>query len=108
VSPVKAARDACMGADGTPDEIGGALLATVGLYPPGSCVELVSSEIGLVVARGKRANQPRVGVLVLSNGAPLGLPLVRDCEDPRYAIRGTLAANTLKTRPPHAAMLAAS
>lgn len=108
LSPVKAARDACMGADGTPDEIGGALLATVGLYPPGSCVELVSNEIGLVVARGKRANQPKVGVLVLSNGAPLGQPLVRDCEDPRYAVRGTLAANTLKTRPPHAAMLAAS
>lgn len=106
MSPVKAAREACVGADGSPDEIGAALLGAVGLYPPGSCVELVSNEIGLVVARGKRANQPRVGVLILANGAPLGQPLVRDCHDPKYAVRGALSVSALKAKAPHDAMLA--
>jgi hypothetical protein len=35
VSPVTAAREACLAAAGLPDEIGGALLRAVGLYPPG-------------------------------------------------------------------------
>ncbi|MBL0088347.1 MAG: hypothetical protein IPP44_17495 [Ideonella sp.] len=108
MSPVKAAREACVGADGAPDEIGAALLGAVGLYPPGSCVELVSNEIGLVVARGKRANQPKVGVLIMGNGAPLGLPLLRDCHDERYAVRGALSVSAMKTKAPHDAMLAAS
>lgn len=106
MSPVKAAREACVGADGSPDEIGAALLGAVGLYPPGSCVELVSNEIGLVVARGKRANQPRVGVLIMANGAPLGQPLVRDCHDPNYAVRGALSVSAMKAKAPHDAMLA--
>lgn len=108
MSPVKAAREACVGADGSPDEIGAALLGAVGLYPPGSCVELVSNEIGLVLARGKRANQPKVGVLIMANGAPLGQPLVRDCEDPRHAVRGALSVAALKIKAPHEAMLAIS
>ena len=43
---MQAAREACLGPTGVPDEIGGALLKAVGLYPPGSFVELACGEIG--------------------------------------------------------------
>jgi hypothetical protein len=74
MSPVQAAREACLGAGGVPDEVGGALLKAVGLYPPGSFVELVSGELGIVVARGRRANLPYVASLVSAAGNPLGEP----------------------------------
>lgn len=43
-----------------PTRSGAALLKSVGLYPPGSFVQLVNGETGIVVARGKQANLPVV------------------------------------------------
>ncbi len=106
MSPVRAAREACLGADGVPDEIGGAMLKAIGLYPPGSFVALASGELGIVVARGGRANVPRVAALVSPRGSPLGEPLMRDTEDERYAVRSAVAPSTVKVRPPHDRLLA--
>ena len=74
MSPVQAAREACLGSDGVPDEVGGALLRATGLYPPGSFVELANGERGIVVARGRRANLPWVASLVAPSGMALGEP----------------------------------
>ncbi len=101
MSPVQAAREACLGASGLPDEIGGALLKAVGLYPPGSFVELASGEIGIVVARGQRVNLPFVASLVSAGGKALGEPTLRDTIDSRYAVRGAVASHLVKVRPPH-------
>jgi HD-GYP domain-containing protein (c-di-GMP phosphodiesterase class II) len=106
MSPVQAAREACLGAGGVPDEIGGALLKAVGLYPPGSFVELISGELGIVVARGRRANLPFVATLVGANGNPLGEPALRDTVDRRYAVKGAVAPALVKVRPPHERLLA--
>lgn len=59
MSPVKAAREACVGADGAPDEIGAALLGAVGLYPPGSCVELVATRSAWLWPAASAPTNPR-------------------------------------------------
>ena len=106
MSPVQAAREACLGATGVPDEIGGALLKSVGLYPPGSFVELVSGEVGIVVARGRSANLPFVASLVSATGSPLVEPALRNTIDTRYTVRGALASHRVKVRPQHERLLA--
>lgn len=106
LSPALAAREASRGADGIPDEIGAALLKTVGLYPPGSYVQLNSGELGVVLARGKRANLPLVAALVSANGAPLGEPTLRDPLDARHGVRQAVGAQMLNVRPSHEQLLA--
>jgi len=106
MSPVQAAREACLGVNGQPDEIGGVLLKAVGLYPPGSFVELTSGERGIVVARGRRANLPIVAALVGAGGAPLGEPALRDTVDKRHAVKGAVASQQVRVIPPHEKLLA--
>lgn len=99
LSPLQAAREACLDRTGKPDEIGGALLRATGLYPPGSCVELANGERGIVVARGRRANLPWVASLVGASGLALGEPALRDTLDARFAVRAAVPADSLKVRP---------
>ncbi|HMO47082.1 MAG TPA: phosphohydrolase [Rubrivivax sp.] len=106
MSPVQAAREACLGSDGVPDEVGGALLRATGLYPPGSFVELVNGERGIVVARGRRANLPWVASLVAPSGMALGEPALRDTVEARFAVRAALASAQVKVRPDHRRILA--
>lgn len=60
VTPATAARDTCLDASGKPDAIGATLLQVLGLYPPGTYVELASGETAIVVKRGKKAHTPIV------------------------------------------------
>jgi len=106
MSPVQAAREACLGADGRPDEIGAALLKAMGMYPPGSFVELASGERGIVAARGARANQPLVAALVGASGSVLGEPLLRDTADARHAVRSAVPPQSVRVVPPHERVLA--
>ncbi len=106
VSPVTAAREACLAAAGLPDEIGGALLRAVGLFPPGSFVELASGEIGIVVARGRRANLPQVAALLSHSGNLIAEPLLRDTMDRRYAAKSAVAPDRVRVIPPHERLLA--
>lgn len=78
LSPLVAARDACVGPDGRPDEFGAALLKTVGMYPPGSYVKLASGEVGVVLRSGERTNQPVVAAFIGASGLPLTDPVLRD------------------------------
>lgn len=100
-TPVQAAREACLGAGGVPDEIGGVLLKAVGLYPPGSFVELASGETGIVIGRGRRANLPLVAALVAPTGAPMGTPALRDTLDRRHAVKRAVNVDAVKVIPPH-------
>ena len=99
--PVQAAREACLGAGGVPDEVGGAWLKAVGLNSPGIFVELASGEIGIVVARGRRVDLPFVASLVSASGNPLGEPTLRDTINSRYTVRAAVAPHRMKVRPPH-------
>lgn len=106
MSPVQAAREACLGTSGQPDEIGGALLKAVGLYPPGSFVQLTNGEVGIVAARGRRANMPLVATLLSGSGMPLLQPLLRDTADARHAVKGAVNTSAVKVLPKHEAVLA--
>ena len=106
MTPLQAMRQCCLLADGRADEWSGAILKAVGLYPPGCFVELVGGELAVVLARGPRANQPRVAALVGASGLPLLEPAVRDTADVRYAVKGPVLAQAVKVRPPHAKLLA--
>ena len=106
MSPVQAAREACLGSDGVPDEVGGALLRATGLYPPGSFVELANGERGIVIARGRRANLPWVASLVAPSGMALGEPALRDTVEARFAVRAAVARALVKVRPDHQRILA--
>jgi len=106
LSPAQAVREMCLGADGMPDEVGGALLKAVGLYPPGSFVELASGEIGIVVARGRRANLPYVATLVAAGGTPLGVPALRDTIERRHAVKAPVPSARVRVRPPHERLIA--
>ncbi len=106
MSPVRAASEACLGPDGRPDEIGGAMLKVVGLYPPGSFVALANGELAIVVGRGERANLPRVAALVSPRGSPLGEPLPRDTQDERFSVKHAVTSAQVRVRPPHERLLA--
>lgn len=106
MSPVQAAREACLGPDGRPDEVGAALLRATGMYPPGSFVELANGERGIVIARGQRANLPRVASLVGASGMALGEPALRDTVESRFAVRAAVPSALIKVRPDHQRVLA--
>ncbi|MEY2653650.1 MAG: hypothetical protein RLZZ524_678 [Pseudomonadota bacterium] len=98
MSPLAAARAACVGADGKPDEYGSALLRTLGMYPPGSYVQLVGGEIAVVMARGERANEPRVAVLVGSSGLPLPQPVLRDTASASRKVVAAVPVDDVRVR----------
>ncbi|MGY0197756.1 HD-GYP domain-containing protein [Leptothrix sp. BB-4] len=105
MSPLAAARAACVGPDGQPDEYGSALLRTLGMYPPGSYVRLVGGEIAVVMARGERANEPRVAVLVGSSGLPLPEPVLRDTASASRKVVAAVAVDEVRVRLNHEALI---
>jgi HD-GYP domain-containing protein (c-di-GMP phosphodiesterase class II) len=106
MSPVQAAREACLGANGKPDEVGAVLLKAMGLYPPGSFVELASGERGIVIARGRAANLPLVAALISASGTPLGEPALRDTVERRHAVKGAVSSQLVRVIPPHDKLMA--
>lgn len=94
----QAARDVCLDASGVPTPLGAAIVRTVGLYVPGSYVELASGELAVVVRRGKRATTPLVLALTGRDGLPRGEPPLRDTADPTYAVRHSIAPEQVRVR----------
>jgi HD-GYP domain-containing protein (c-di-GMP phosphodiesterase class II) len=97
-TPTQAARDACLGPNGQPDEVGAAILKALGLYPPGTYVRLVNGEAGVVMVRGRRANLPLVAVVVNGSGVPLTDPTLRDTLDRKFAVESALRSDAIKVR----------
>lgn len=60
---LRAARDVYLDASGAPTPLGTAFIM-LGLYLPGTFVELVNGEVGVVARRGRRANTPLVLAIV--------------------------------------------
>lgn len=59
----------------------------VGLHPPGATVRLKNGEIGVVLKKGSAPDGAVVQVTITSSGMPMNELLVRDTENPDYAIR---------------------
>ncbi len=99
LSAMQAAGQVCMGPDGRPDGLGSVLLKAVGLYPPGSFVQLASDELGVVLSRGARADQPLAAVLVNAQGDALVEPRLRDTALPGLGVRAALRLDQLPPLP---------
>lgn len=87
VTPATAARDACLDASGKPDNIGATLLRVLGLYPPGTYVELASGETAIVVKRGKKAHTPIVASVRRPDWGLIMPPQKRDTARAGLAVR---------------------
>lgn len=87
VTPATAARDACLDASGKPDAIGATLLRVLGLYPPGTYVELASGETAIVVKRGKKAHTPIVASVRRPDWGLIMPPQKRDTARAGLAVR---------------------
>ena len=79
-----------------PDEAGSAVIRAIGIYPPGCLVRLASGEVGIVLRRGARANEPRVASLMNSQGLPLAEPILRNTSLKNHAVTGGVAPTELK------------
>ncbi|NIM41202.1 MAG: hypothetical protein GTN84_08865 [Hydrogenophaga sp.] len=90
------ARELYMGGHRAPDQLGALFVKSVGFYPPGSYVRLASDELGVVVRRGAKANEPKVFALVGRQGLPLGEPVLRDTADPAWAVKASLPPGEVK------------
>ena len=80
------------------DEAGAAIIKAVGIYPPGSYVRLASNEVGVVLRRGRRANEPLVASVISRMGTPLGEPAIRDTRVKPHEITGGVAPHEVKVR----------
>ncbi len=107
LTPAIAARDACIGDGGRPDALGAVLLRVLGLYPPGSYVELVGGELGVVVQRGALAHQPVVALLRRADGAAVAPPRRRDTAQRGLAVRRGVDPDTVRARHAHESVLRA-
>ncbi|MES2952598.1 MAG: hypothetical protein V4858_29065 [Pseudomonadota bacterium] len=87
VTPAMAARDACLDANGNPDSIGATLLRVVGLYPPGTFVELANGESAVVIVRGTKAHTPIVASMRRKDGGLLMQPVRRDTLRMGFAVK---------------------
>jgi len=105
MSPLQAAKRACIGPNGKLDEIGSALLKALGLYPPGTFVALANQEVGIVVGRGSRADLPRVASLRAADGRLLPGPALRDTNTSMYRVTRSLPATEVNLVPNHELMI---
>lgn len=59
----------------------------MGMYPPGSYVQLNSGELAVIMRRGERVNCPLAIAITDPLGAPLSSPPVRDTQTPAFAVK---------------------
>lgn len=91
-----AARTLMLDDAGKPHALGAAWLRRLGLYLPGSFVQLANGEIAAVVRRGAKATAPRLLSLVSRQGSPLGEPMSRDGADPDHEVRSVVPRASVK------------
>jgi len=100
-----AAKGACLDVDGAPDAIGATLLRVVGLYPPGTWVQLRSGEVAVVRRRGAKAHTPMVLSVRRDDGSLLHQPSGRDTAAAPDAIVRAMRTVDCNVRLDHTRML---
>lgn len=83
------------------DETGRALMAALGLYPPGTYVRLDNGAIAVVLRQGASPGQPQIATVVGANGHSLYPPSLHQTSEGPPQVRSALAraAVTLKIDP---------
>lgn len=68
-------------------ELLGLLIKNIGVYPPGTWVQLANQEIALVVRRQDKANSPVVASFGRKGHPPLPRPIMRDTSNSDYRVK---------------------
>jgi HD-GYP domain-containing protein (c-di-GMP phosphodiesterase class II) len=71
---------------GFDQELARILVKEIGIYHPGSLVQLINGEIAVVTQRGKKIHHPIVQSVLKEDGVPLVNPIRRDCSKENYSI----------------------
>ena len=87
------------------DPIGQSLVRAVGLYPPGTYVALDTAELGVVVRRSKRPNQPFLVLIGNAQSELLAAPRLHDPASSGTQVRASLAASQVHLHLNHAHIL---
>jgi hypothetical protein len=90
-SPADAVQAAYHAEDGLPDEAGMLLVRALGLYPPGSLVQLANGDLAVVVGCGSRPQWPVVATIASREGLAPSTPVLRTPGDPEFSVVETLA-----------------
>jgi HD-GYP domain-containing protein (c-di-GMP phosphodiesterase class II) len=77
--------------------LAGALVKTLGLFPPGTVVKLANGEIAVVHRRGSAPNTPLVASIASGTGNPYMKPVRRDTERKDFAIAGLMPSGKATT-----------
>ena len=80
------------------DDVGGALIKAVGIYPPGTFVRLATEEIAIVVHRGVNTTMPKVAVVINRSGMPTVDPIVRDTSLSEHRITASVPHREVKVQ----------
>lgn len=74
------------------------LIKEVGIFPPGTCVNLANGETGIVLQRGSSANTPLVMSLINQNGLSYQHPLRRDTSLKPYEVTSVVPRDKMRVR----------
>ena len=80
----------------TQDEVGSALVRMLGVYPPGTYVQLVNGETAVVISRGVKPAEPLVASVMNRNNQPITGLRRRSTASKDTAIQSSLVASTVK------------
>ncbi|WP_174875598.1 HD-GYP domain-containing protein [Vogesella oryzae] len=81
------------------------LVKELGIYPPGCFVQLANHEMGVVLQRRSRANEPCVAVLRSNSGSSYNKPQLREANSSQYKILQALDQQQIGVRPQYLASL---
>jgi len=87
------------------DEIGHALLRTVGICPPGTFVRLADGRVAVVLRRSGRPGEPWVASVLNAEGTPEIEPCLVDTGQDGHGIEAALLTRTVRVRLNHTKLL---
>ena len=82
------------------EELAGAFIRAVGIFPSGTPVRLVSGELAVVTRRGAGVKTPEVVAIKDASGMPLPRPVKRDTSDTAFAVCEVVTWSELGAPPP--------
>lgn len=80
------------------DEVGLDLMQSLGLFPPGTFVQLKRGDAAVVLRRGLRLNEPVVASVLNRHGEPVLAPRMFSTELPELAVQTGLSGSSIRVR----------
>jgi hypothetical protein len=78
------------------DEVGSAMIQLLGIYPPGTYVQLANGETAVVISRGIKPVEPFVASIFNRDNQPIVLPRRSSTTSKETAVKSSLIASEVK------------